>query len=242
MSTKSVKTKSVKSLKGSKTAKPRNRSNGFCFTVNNYDQEDIEILKTFYENDDNCTYLIFGKEQGKKGTPHLQGYIYFKNKIEFNKVMKQFVPWHVEAQKAKTNVKAYVYCMEDEDYYEFGERPRQGHRTDLEVIKHDLKKGKSIKAVSNEYFSQWCQYSRQFDRFKSMHKPVDTKIVCFDQSKMKDQFNIIRKYPNHYIYNDQMRMLDVMIMKDKGIYDYIFIPNIPLFVDDHSDCIDEYIF
>jgi len=219
------------------------RSNGFCITVNNYDDEDIEILKSYYDNDDNCKYLIYGKEKAPKtGTPHLQAYIYYTNKLAYNKVRKWFSPWHVEAQKAKTNVKAYSYCMEDGEFTEYGERPRQGHRTDLEVIKHDLKKGKTIKDVSNEYFSQWCQYSRQFDRFKKMHKPLDTKIICFDQSKMKEQFTIIRKYPNHYIYNDQMRMLDVMILKDQGIYDYIFIPNIPLFIDDHSDCIDEYIF
>lgn len=45
-----------------------------------------------------------------------------------------------DKQRAKKNVAAYCYCMEDGDYIEFGERPRQGHRTDLEVIKHDLLK------------------------------------------------------------------------------------------------------
>lgn len=221
----------------------RKQSNGFCFTVNNYDDEDMFILSTFYENDPNCTYLIYGKEKGKSGTPHLQGYIYFKKKMDLNKIIKQFSPWHVEAQGSAKNVKAYAYCMEDGDYTEFGERPRQGHRTDLEVIKHDLKKGKSIKDVSNEYFSQWCQYSRQFDRFKQIHKPINTKIMCYDTTQLKKQFDIIRtEYSNYYIYNDQMRMLDVMIMKDKGIYDYIFIPNVPLFIDGYDDCIDGYIF
>jgi len=74
-----------------------------------------------------------------------------------------------------------------------------------------------------------------------MHKPIRTKIVCFDQSNLKSQFAKIRTYPNHFIYNDY-RMIDVMILRDSGKYDYIFIPNIPTFVEDHEDCIDEFIF
>jgi len=42
------------------------RSRNFVFTLNNYTTEEVELVKEW-----DCKYLIFGKEIGESGTPHL---------------------------------------------------------------------------------------------------------------------------------------------------------------------------
>jgi hypothetical protein len=222
----------------------RIQTHGFCITVNNWDDEDYSNLKTFYENDTNCQYLIIGKEIAPRtGTRHLQAYIYYKKKVDFKKVIEWFSPWHVEPQKASKNVAAYVYCMEDGDYEEFGQKPRQGHRTDLEDIKHQLLKGRPMKDISKDHFSQWCQYRRAFDEFLKIHKSkYQTTIKCYDKTKLIQQFKIISKVKDRFVYPDIFNWLDVLELKEKGEYETIFIPNIPLLIEGNEDAIDEFIF
>jgi len=199
------------------------RSRGFCVTINNYKKSDIKRLENIYDADPDCRYIIYGKEEGKSGTPHLQCYIYYTNKIAITAIRKRLSPWHVEAQKSKTNVAAYAYCMEDGDFVELGERPRQGHRTDLEVIKYDLIKGKSIKDVSKEYFSQWCQYSRQFDRFKAMHNPIKTKIISYDGNKLRQAIDAMREHFTNYRICSFFNMTELIYLRNSGQYDVIFV-------------------
>lgn len=55
------------------------RCRGFVFTKNNYTEDDVDCLKVYGEANDNC-YIIFSKEVAPTtGTPHLQGYVHFKN-------------------------------------------------------------------------------------------------------------------------------------------------------------------
>ena len=57
-------------------------SKKWCFTYNNYKEEDIETNGSVISGlKDKCAILIIGKETGDSGTPHLQGYCEFKNKV-----------------------------------------------------------------------------------------------------------------------------------------------------------------
>ena len=46
------------------------------FTINNPTDDDLSAIDRLKEK---VVYLIVGKEVGKCGTPHYQGYMYFKN-------------------------------------------------------------------------------------------------------------------------------------------------------------------
>lgn len=46
----------------------------WCFTLNNYTDEEIEVFKKAARD---CSYAIIGKEVGESRTPHLQGFFNF---------------------------------------------------------------------------------------------------------------------------------------------------------------------
>lgn len=98
------------------------RSRAWCFTVNNYSDEDTSRVE---EVSSLTSYLVYGKEVGEKGTPHLQGYMYFDNAKSFSKIQK-IMPkgTHLEVAKG-TPDQAATYCKKDADYKEFGTIPAQ---------------------------------------------------------------------------------------------------------------------
>lgn len=70
-----------------------------------------------------CKYLIFGKEVGEEGTPHLQGYVSFENAKTLATLKKKFqkrAHWEVARGTPK---QASEYCEKDGDVFERGERP-----------------------------------------------------------------------------------------------------------------------
>lgn len=90
--------------------KPNSRKNqrerSFCFTLNNYKEEDIKDLLECGAD------YVFQEETGENGTKHLQGVLFFKNAISFDKLKKKFPRQHWEVCK---NKKASIkYCSKEE--------------------------------------------------------------------------------------------------------------------------------
>ena len=91
---------------------PRVRSCNWVFTVNNYDS--CPLLP------DNAKYLTYGFEVGDSGTPHLQGFIFYKNAVA---MPKSFLPTaHWEPMRG-SQAQAIDYCHKDGDFIELGTRP-----------------------------------------------------------------------------------------------------------------------
>jgi len=89
------------------------QSKRWCFTLNNYLEQDIiELKKTF---DVVCEKWIFGKEVGEQGTPHLQGYIHLLKKarpLELG-LCNNKIHW----EKCKGNELAnIIYCSKDGNF------------------------------------------------------------------------------------------------------------------------------
>ncbi len=112
----------------------------WCFTHNNYTEPDLTILRQYGERigqrDDSLVYLVYGREVGDGGTPHLQGYLCFPSPKSFNQVRALFQPLsaapHVEKSRG-TPTQASTYCKKDNDFEEFGCLPAgHGRRTDLD--------------------------------------------------------------------------------------------------------------
>jgi len=86
------------------------RSRGWCFTLNNYIQEDCQKVLNL-----EADYVVCGKEKGEaKATPHLQGYMYWKNAKAFSTVKKILPKAHWETAKG-TAESNRIYCSKEED-------------------------------------------------------------------------------------------------------------------------------
>jgi Putative viral replication protein/RNA helicase len=90
------------------------RSCNFTFTYNNYpDTSLVDELE--------CRYIVYGKEIGASGTPHLQGTVMFPLQHTVSSVIKKLPGLHIEVCKALDQ--SMAYCKKDGDFTERGTPP-----------------------------------------------------------------------------------------------------------------------
>jgi RNA helicase./Putative viral replication protein. len=95
------------------------RARNWCFTFNNYTHEDCARIEAL-----DLHYLVYGKEVGESGTPHLQGYFVLSNAKTLSAVKKMFLPGKPHLEVARGDAKSnYDYCSKDGDVFEKGVRP-----------------------------------------------------------------------------------------------------------------------
>ena len=91
-----------------------------CFTVNNYSSEDEENLKSIGPKG-LVSFIIFGKEVGASGTPHLQGYAETPSARTF-RVWKRIIGDRAYVKTAKgTRAQNTAYCSKDGDVFKYPE-------------------------------------------------------------------------------------------------------------------------
>jgi len=99
------------------------RSLGYCFTLNNYEPADEESIAAI-----ECQYIIFGRETGDSGTPHLQGFVQFPKPGKTLSAMKKLIPRaHFESTKGSID-QNIEYCSKEGDFTERGVKPMSQKR------------------------------------------------------------------------------------------------------------------
>lgn len=120
------------------------RARAWCFTLNNYTSLHETLLKQL-----DYRYLVYGREVGESGTPHLQGYIFFPQRKTLQVVRRLIQGAHV-APRGGTHKQASEYCKKDGDYFEDGDPP-----TDLEDQQKAGAKANAVKWKSiNDHAKQ----------------------------------------------------------------------------------------
>lgn len=132
----------------------------WCFTLNNYTQEDADCLLALVP--DKLTYVFFGKEVAPTtGTPHLQGFVVVPKRMEKTGVIKikPLDKAHVTAMRKEID-KNVEYCSKEGSTWEAGVRPvsKQGKRTDLEDIATRLSGGASLREIAVAFPGQFIRY------------------------------------------------------------------------------------
>lgn len=153
---------------------------------NNYTEEDVAKVQVWAAN--KCKYLVYGREVGKQGTPHLQMYMEFKDKISMTAIVKKLFPMWLGYRKG-TPKQAAGYCKkadekppknegydwffdnpsQDWDGEEFGEISQQGKRTDIDVcVEMIVHEGATVRQVAMEHPAQFVKYNKGFRDLRSL--------------------------------------------------------------------------
>lgn len=122
---------------------PLVKSRGYVFTLNNYTENDLVEVQALAET---ARYLIFGREVGESGTPHLQGFVYYSNARSWRSVKKYLKRAHIKNARGSPQ-QNIDYCSKQGNVQEFGDRPKMGDRTDIEECKIVVQQTSSMKAV-----------------------------------------------------------------------------------------------
>lgn len=146
----------------------------YCFTLNNYTEDDYKKIQ-----DIECRYMIFGKEIAPKtGTPHLQGYICFENARSFNVICKMISKWHIEPCRGSVQ-QNIDYCRKEGKYWEKGDPPSQGMRSDLIFYKNAIQKGMKVENILISEPDKYHQYGRTLNKLEdiTMRKKWRTEMT-----------------------------------------------------------------
>lgn len=148
------------------------QSKYWMFTINNYAPEDDPLQ---WVGRNGVSYVVYQKEKGSEGTPHLQGYCEVDKKKSLGGMKKLHSRAHWDLRNG-TQEQAIAYCTKrDETYvagpWEAGTRfqSKQGQRTDLEAAcAVALEKG--IPAAVKEFPAEFSRY------YKGIEYVVDTQL------------------------------------------------------------------
>lgn len=163
------------------------KSRRWVFTTNNYTPEDEVLFKSIP-----CRYLVFGKEVGAKGTPHLQGFVIFEGTKTLVAVRKLHgaTNW---LPATKSSESASNYCKKGEqsksewedfhnegpnfglnfDGFEKGEFPNKpGKRNDLDEIKEAIEGGMvNPRDLRKHHSSAYSRHKRFVSEYILDNKP-----------------------------------------------------------------------
>lgn len=215
------------------------RSRSFTFTHNNYQNTELEDTIQ-------AKYIIYGKEVGASGTPHLQGFVSFDTLKSLKQVIALLPGCHVEVAIAPDA--AIEYCKKDGDFTERGsfltkkEKGKKGGEKEKERWANALQAAKEgrIDDIDPEIY---LKYKRTIHEIEAENRPepetIDGEMEhewiygpagCGKSSKAREE------NPGAYIkdltkwwdnYEDQ----EVAIIDDVDKYDVKFARMLKLWCD-----------
>lgn len=148
---------------------PKKKCRGWLFTLNNYSAQEIEDVKVVQTR-----YTIFALETcPSTGTPHIQGYFFFKNAVRFSTVTKLLPRARFESANGSPQ-QNMVYCSKTGDYTEIGVLPVNGKRTDLSNFVQEVKASDTVMdetTLLEDYSGIVARYPTFVDRVNRYYHP-----------------------------------------------------------------------
>lgn len=181
---------------------PKHQS--FCFTHNNYSEDDIKRYRSFTATF--CQFIAWGCETAPTtGTPHLQGYLWTCRAHTLQQVKRKcpgaavFVPgtkkgpkyWLQDGHEGRVG---YIFKEDsgeqhgmppsEEDHAE--QCPKgQGTHSDLLAVKKEIDEGFSCEdlMVDVQYFGVFAKHQRYFETYQALQRRRTTfskpEVVCY---------------------------------------------------------------
>lgn len=156
------------------------RCRKWIFTINNYTDEDLELLGGLEEFAD---YMVYGFEKGEKGTPHIQGYVRLKDGKTMS-AMNKYCPRAWLHKAYGDDMQNRKYCMKQGNAEELGvpKEDAKGRRTDIAEVCEAVSNGANMWEISNEYGYQAMKHAEALFRYK---KPelVESRLIVWKEGE-----------------------------------------------------------
>lgn len=191
------------------------RYHSFCFTLFDSHYNLFNLVGPW-------RYIVAGREICPKSkNQHYQCYIYFAQKLSFNNLKKKLLnhlgkATHIEAafKDFETN---FDYCTKDNDFYEWGEKPRQGARVDLIAIKDNLLNGSTnCEKIRAEDPHLYHMYGRTLEKLEDdyMRKQFRTETTTAEWLYGKTGVG-----KSHYAFANYHPDTHYLVCDDNGWWD-----------------------
>lgn len=163
------------------------------------------------------SYMIYGHEVcPQTGKDHWHTWIRFHNG-KTQKAKLKYLPkgsWYVDQNG--TDSECWAYCTKDNDYEEFGERPKQGKRTDLISIAEDISAGRSVDSIALENPEIYHQYGRTLNklediRMRKVHRSEMTQGIWY--------YGETGSGKSHIAFENYSNETHYVLPNDKGWWD-----------------------
>jgi len=129
------------------------KNRAYCVVINNYSEQEWNVCLN-----EECEFSVFAKEVGESGTPHIQGYLYFKSARAFTTLKKLLPRANLISPPNGSPSQNLTYIQgpydKDGKHKDFnpdavirGDCPVQGKRTDIENVKDIIKESGKMRDV-----------------------------------------------------------------------------------------------
>ena len=136
----------------------------YMFTWNNFTEDFKDVIESW-----GASYATYQHEVGEEGTPHIQGYLEMNKKMRLSAMKKLHPTVHWESRKGNQQ-QAIDYCSKEDSRvdgpWEFGEKKKQGNRSDIEAAKAIIDDGGSVLDIAESDFGTYVKYHKSMDRYK----------------------------------------------------------------------------
>lgn len=184
-----------------------NPAKAWCFTLNNYTENEAGALVQRFSMLSDKYYFIVGKEVGANGTPHLQGYIEKKTgryrPLPCFEVLRDGKnAMHFE--RAKGDRKAnWNYCSKDGNFLTNISKPVMTYSEAKEIWKE-------TGGISNE------KYDAAMVNEAAMHiLYMEEYDTCSDENQKKFKRNYDEMMENRYPNEDLIKATDEFLLSDE---------------------------
>ncbi|ADD62479.1 replication-association protein [Cyclovirus TN18] len=152
-------------MAGSSSKQTNSTLRRFCWTLNNYTEEDVTTLQK--DLAELCKFAIFGRETcPNTGTKHLQGFCNLQRPKRFSSIRKLFKERaHIEKAKG-SDLDNKTYCSKSGEVWMHGEPCSQGARNDLQEVVSVIEGGeRNIKAVALQFPTTYIKYFKGIEQY-----------------------------------------------------------------------------
>ena len=172
------------------------QSRNWCFTLNNYTNDDITKLTNITDDLINgnqwCNYIIFQQEISESQTKHLQGYIELTRSRRMTMIKRRLGMDRIHLEKRMgTQAQAIAYCKKDESrdpdgmIYEKGtpKRSRGRYATNgLDAVIEMINDGNTIKQISTNEPEMIIRHGngiQQLTEARQEHRRTAPEVMIF---------------------------------------------------------------